>query len=78
MLYLIHAAPQVSSMVERNVFKNPPVWEQIQHSIKYVTYVNQNIMKIINEDERFDELKNFKNISKNNDDEWNMHLIKTV
>jgi hypothetical protein len=35
-------------------------------------------MKIIDEDERLDELKNFKNINKNNDEDWNMNLIKTV
>jgi hypothetical protein len=35
-------------------------------------------MKIIDEDERFDELKNFKIVSRNSDDEWNMNLIETV
>jgi hypothetical protein len=33
------------------LFKNNPVWEQIQRSIKYITYVDQNVMKMKDEDE---------------------------
>jgi hypothetical protein len=60
------------------VLKNPLVWEEIQHSIKYITDVDQNIMKILDEDELFNEFSHVTNKSKNKMSDWNTNLITTV
>jgi hypothetical protein len=60
------------------LLKNPLVWEEIQHIIKYIADVDQNIMKILDEDEHFNEFSHITNISKNKMSDWNMNLITTV
>jgi hypothetical protein len=46
------------------LLKNPLVWKEIQHSIKYIADVDQNIMKILDEDERFNKFSHITNIRK--------------
>jgi hypothetical protein len=60
------------------LLKNPLVWEEIQHSLKYIANADQNIMKILNKDELFNKFSHFTNISKNKMSDWNMNLITTV
>jgi hypothetical protein len=60
------------------LLKNRLVWEEIQHSIKYISDVDQNIMKILDEAELFNEFNHITNISKNKMSDWNMNLITTV
>jgi hypothetical protein len=60
------------------LLKNPLVWKEIQHSIKYIADVDQNIMKILDEDELFNELSHITNISKNEMSDWNTNLVTTV
>jgi hypothetical protein len=58
--------------------ENPLVWEEIQHSIKYIADVDQNIIKILGEDELFNEFSHITNISKNKTSGWNTNLITSV
>jgi hypothetical protein len=60
------------------LLKNPHVWEEIQHGIKYIADVDQNIIKILEEDEFFNEFNHITNMSKNKMSDWNIHLITTV
>jgi hypothetical protein len=52
------------------LLKNPLVWEEIQHSIKYIADADQNIMKILDEDELFNKFSHITNISKNKMSDW--------
>jgi hypothetical protein len=47
------------------MLKNLLVWEEIEHSMKYIADADQNIMKILDEDELFNEFSHTTNISKN-------------
>jgi hypothetical protein len=60
------------------VLKNPLVWEEIQHGIKYINDADQNIIKISDKEERFNKFSYITNISKNKMSDWNTHLIITV
>jgi hypothetical protein len=60
------------------LLKNPLVWEEIQHSIKYIADVDHNIMKLLDEDQLFDEFIHIKNVSKNKMSDWNTNLITSV
>jgi hypothetical protein len=60
------------------LLKNLLVWEEIQHSIKYIADVDQNIMNILDKDEHFNEFSHITNISKNKMCDWNTNLITTV
>jgi hypothetical protein len=60
------------------LLKKPLVWEEIQHSIKHIADVDQNIIKILDKDELFNEFCHITNISKNKMNDWNKNLITTV
>jgi hypothetical protein len=59
------------------LLKNPLVWEEIQHSIKYIADVDQNIMKILDKEEFFNEFSHCKH-SKNEMSDWGINLFTTV
>jgi hypothetical protein len=60
------------------LFMNLLVWEKIQHSNKYIADADQNIMKILDEDELFNKFSHITDISKNKMSDWNMNLITTI
>jgi hypothetical protein len=56
------------------LLKNLLVWEEIQHSIKYIADADQNIMMILDKDELFNKFSHITNKMS----EWNTDLIITI
>jgi hypothetical protein len=61
-----------------DTIEDPLISKKIQHSIKYIADVDQNIMKILDEDELFNEFNHITNMRKNKMSDWNTDLITTV
>jgi hypothetical protein len=81
--FLLYLEKWSNTFLPLNVFhwtllQNPLVWEESQHSIKYIADVDQNIIKILDEDQLFYEFSHITNISKNKMSDWNTNLITTV
>jgi hypothetical protein len=64
-------------MFHWTLHKNPPTWEKILHSTKYIANVDKNITNILDEDGLLDAFIHIANISKTRMDEWNTISLTT-